>query len=120
MIETLLVLGAVAGLAFAGLMGSLVPVDTLLQAGGVITVVGLVTGVPTGFWYHVALYRALRPRGPLPARWWLHPVPLHARLRQEERFGVLRWFAIGGFGFAIVVVGCLVIVFGLTVAFVGL
>ena len=119
MVETLLVLGAVAGLAIASLLGSLVPVDALLYAGGVITLIGLATGVPTGLWYHVALYRTLRPRGPLPARWWLHPVPLHARLLREERRGVLRWFVIGGLGFGFVVIGCLVTVFGLVTAFVG-
>ena len=68
--------------------------------------------------YHVALYRTLRPRGPLPARWWLHPVPLHEKLRREERGAVLRWFWIGGLGFGVVVLGCLLIVLGLLVAFV--
>jgi hypothetical protein len=118
-IEVLLVIGAVGGLASVALLGALVPPDTLLYAGGVITSVGLAAGVPTGFWYHVSLYRALRARGPLPARWWLHPVPLHSRLREDERSGVLRWFVLGGIGFGVVVIGCGTVVLGLLVAFVG-
>lgn len=116
MIETLLVLCAVLGLAAVGLVGSLVPADALLTAGGVLTGIGLAIGVPTGFWYHVALYRVLRPRGPLPPRWWLHPVPLHGELRETERASVLRWFLVGGLGFGVVVLGCLLVVLGLVVA----
>jgi len=112
-IETLLVLGAVLGLAAAGLLATLVPIDVLLQLGGVITTVGLLIGVPTGFWYHVALYRTLRARGPLPSRWWLHPVPLHERLEERERDAVLLWFVAGGLGFGVVVIGCSVIVLAL-------
>jgi hypothetical protein len=118
-IEVLLVIGAVGSLACVAVLGSLVPPDTLLYAGGVIASVGLAAGVPTGFWYHVSLYRALRARGPLPARWWLHPVPLHSRLREDERSGVLRWFVLGGIGFGVVVIGCGTVVLGLLVAFVG-
>lgn len=118
-IELLLVIGAVGGLASVALLGALVAPDTLLYAGGVITSVGLVAGVPTGFWYHVALYRTLRRRGPLPARWWLRPVPLHSRLREDERSSVLRWFVLGGIGFGVVVMGCGTVVLGLLVAFVG-
>jgi len=112
-IETLLVLAAVATLCGVSLAASMIPPDALLYAGGVITGIGLLTGVPTGFWYHVALYRALRPQGPLPERWWLHPVPLHARLGESERRTVLRWFVAGGLGFFVVVIGCAVVVLGL-------
>ncbi len=118
MIETLLVIGTVLGLTVAGLLGAFVPVDMLLYAGGVLTGAGLVIGVPAGFWYHVALYRTLRPRGPVPARWWLHPVPLHAQLLEDERRGVLRWFVAGGLGFCVVVIGFGVTVLGLLAALV--
>ncbi len=119
MIETLLVIGTVLGLTVAGLLGAFVPVDMLLYAGGVLTGAGLVIGVPAGFWYHVALYRTLRPRGPVPARWWLHPVPLHAQLQEDERRGVLRWFVAGGLGFCVVVIGFGVTVLGLLAALVS-
>lgn len=117
MIEALLVFASVLGLAVAGLLGTFVPVEGLLYWGGVLTGVGLLIGVPTGFWYHVALYRTLRPRGPVPARWWLHPVPLHARLEEHERRGVLRWFVAGGLGFCVVVIGFGVTLLGLLAAF---
>jgi len=118
-IEVLVVLGVVAGLALFSLLGALIAPATLVYAGGVIAAFGLAAGVPTGFWYHVALYRVLRHRGPLPVRWWLHPVPLHSRLREEERSGVLRWFVLGGVGFGVVVIGCGTVVLGLLVAFMG-
>jgi hypothetical protein len=111
--ELLLVLGMVAGLAGMALLAAAVDPDVLLQAGAWITLAGLVTGVPTGLWYHVALYRALRARGPLPVRWWLRPVDLHPLLGDRERAPVLRWFVAGGLGFLVVVVGCSVVVLGL-------
>lgn len=116
-IETLLVVGAVAGTAIVALLASLVPPDTLLFSGGVITGVGLAIGVPTGIAYHVALYRVLRQKGTLPRGWWLHPVPLHGGLPAERRSSVLRWFVVGGLGFAVVVLGCAVVVLGLMVPF---
>ncbi|MGH0032352.1 MAG: hypothetical protein ACQGVC_21375 [Myxococcota bacterium] len=114
MIETLLVLGTLALLGGATLAGTLVPPDVLLQAGGIVTAAGLAVGVPTGFWYHVALYRALRPHGPLPGRWWIHPVALHIQLLEGERRSVLRWFVAGGLGFFVVVLGCAIAVLGLS------
>jgi hypothetical protein len=115
-IEVLLVIGAVGGLAAVAVLGALVPPETLLYAGGLITSVGLAAGVPAGFWYHVSLYRALRARGPLPARWWLRPAPLHSRLREDERSSVLRWYTLGGVGFGVVVMGCGTVVLGILVA----
>jgi hypothetical protein len=118
-IETLLVLTAVATLCAASWVAIHVPPDALLYAGGVITGIGLVVGVPTGFWYHVALYRVLRPRGPLPERWWLHPVPLHVHLEQTDRRSVLPWFVVAGLGFFEVVIGCVVVVLGLAMFWLG-
>ena len=68
----------------------------------------------------MALYRTLRARGPLPERWWLHPVPLHDRLEDAERRAVLRWFLIGGLGFGVIVIGCGLIAFGVVVQFLAL
>lgn len=111
--ETLLVLGVVAGLVGMALLAAVVEPDALLQIGAWITVMGLLAGVPAGFWYHVVLYRALRVHGPLPVRWWLRPVDLHALLHDHERGAVLRWFVLGGAGFLVVVIGCSVVVLGL-------
>jgi hypothetical protein len=111
-IETLAVVGVVGLLAGLGLVGPLVPPDQWMVAGAVITGVGLLAGVPTGFWYHVALHRCLAPRLALPPRWWLHPVALHPALRASERRAVLSWFTAGGVGFAIAVVGCAITLLG--------
>ena len=112
MVEALLVFGGVGLLALLGLVAPALDPMTVLLCGAGITGFGLVTGVPTGLWYHVVLYRCLRPRGPLPARWWVHPVALHAQLRPSERGPVLRWFFAGGVGFVFVVIGCIVVIAG--------
>ncbi len=112
MLEALLVFGGVGLLAVLGLVGPSLDPLTVLMSGAAITGFGLVAGVPTGFWYHVVLYRCLRPRGPLPPRWWVHPVGLHAELRPDERSVVMRWFVAGGIGFVFVVIGCVVVIAG--------
>jgi hypothetical protein len=82
----------------------------LLALGLVLAALGLLVGVPTGMLYHVRLRIALAAGGPLPARWWLHPTPLHQRLDADQRRWVLRPFYAGAAGFLAIVLGC-----GLTV-----
>ena len=84
---------------------AVLPWPWLLAAGAVTTGVGLAFGVATGFWYHVALARALAPAGALTPRWWLRPVPLHARLDEAGRQRVLPWFYAGAVGFVVTVAG---------------
>ena len=93
-------------LGAAGLAAPLLAAQTLVVAGFVGAAAGLLVGVPTGLWYHVVLYRFLRARGPLPERWWVRPVALHARLAPAERPSVLLWFYAGGAGFLLCVLGC--------------
>jgi hypothetical protein len=119
-IETLGVLAVVGTLAVVGVLGPLVPPEQWMLLGAVITGVGLLAGVPTGLWYHVALYRCLQPRTQLPPRWWLDPVALHGQLLPGERRGVLTWFTLGGIGFAIVVLGCALTVLGLLMQWLAL
>ena len=85
------------------------PIQWVLNAAILFLGVGFALGVPTGFWYHVALGRALRPRDQLPARWWLRPTALHGYLLPAERVGVLRWFYAGGIGFVLTAIGCIVL-----------
>jgi hypothetical protein len=106
MVESLLVLAAVACLAFLGLVAPLVPAAWWVEAGWICTAVGLLVGAPTGFWYHVKLRAILRQGGRPPPRWWLHPVAHHGRLAPEERPSVMLWFRLGGLGFAVAVLGC--------------
>ena len=90
----------------------LVPGDTVLVSGAILVVFGMLLGVPTGALYHVALYRALRPRGPLPARWWVAPLALHPRLEARERRRVMPWFWLGATGFVLTCLGCLLVAIG--------
>ncbi len=106
MVETLIALCSLVVLLLLGWLGPLVPLEWILWAGVVCTTLGMAIGVPTGVWYHVKLYAALRPRGALPERWWLHPVALHDRLDPEDRPQVLRWFYTGGVGFVVTALGC--------------
>jgi len=115
-VETLLTLCAVVLLALLGWLGPLVPLEWVLAAGIVCAALGLIIGVPTGAWYHVKLYTALRPHGALPQTWWLRPVPLHERLAPGERSEVLRWFYIGGVGFCVTALGCGLVILAVVLA----
>ena len=103
-----LVVGALATVAFV----RLVPGDTVLISGAVMVVLGMLVGVPTGVLYHVALYRRLRPRGPLPARWGLAPLKLHPRLEPCDRRSVMPWFWLGAAGFLATCLGCVLVAIG--------
>jgi hypothetical protein len=115
MLEVMLVL---ATLVIVGFLGFLATVLTprLMTAIGLWTLgAGLVVGVPTGFWYHVLLYRVLSPRIALPEKWWWTPVDLHPHLTRQELARLKPWFTIGGVGFALSVAGGLAAMAGLLV-----
>jgi hypothetical protein len=101
-IELILSLAIVAALC----VGFLVPLHWIAAAGAIGIVVGLLVGIPTGLWYHVALGRVLGARGELPERWWLRPTALHDALAPSELERVMPWFYIGGAGFALTIAGC--------------
>ena len=82
-----------------------VPWPSLLVAGMITAGAGLVFGVATGFWYHVALGRAVLATTSLPPRWWLRPATLHERLDAAARRYVMPWFYAGAVGFFVTVVG---------------
>jgi alkanesulfonate monooxygenase SsuD/methylene tetrahydromethanopterin reductase-like flavin-dependent oxidoreductase (luciferase family) len=92
---------------------AVVPWSWLLVAGTVTTSVGLGFGVATGLWYHIALARVLAPMKALTPRWWLRPVPLHARLDEAGRQRVLPWFYAGAAGFFVTVAGMALIALSL-------
>jgi hypothetical protein len=109
MFELLLVVALVAGVVLVGAA----PWPMLLAAGFVTTAVGLVFGVATGFWYHVALGRALAAAHALTPRWWLWPVPLHDRLDPTARRTVMPWFYAGAAGFFVTVAGIVLTALGI-------
>ena len=113
MLELLIVAALVAGVVLVAVL----PWSWLLVVGTATTGVGLAFGVATGFWYHVALARALSPVNGLTPRWWLRPVPLHERLDAAGRQRVLPWFYAGAAGFMVTVAGMGLMALGLAASF---
>ena len=109
--------GLIAGLVLAVLGGAslayaILPWEVAFGLGAALVAIGLAEGIPTGFAYHVLLYRRLHRRGALSPRWWLNPLAEHHRLRPEERPAVLALCYAGGAGFLIAMGGCLLLVIG--------
>lgn len=105
-IELLVAVGVLVALVAGAFVAALVPWTALFAFGVWSTVAGLALGVPTGFWYHIALARSIRPA---PPRWWLRPVSLHARLDPAGRRRVMPWFYAGAIGFMITVFGLVLV-----------
>ena len=109
-------LGIVLGLLVALVGGAAIltytPWDWLFGGGLALVGLGLLVGVPTGVWYHVRLYRAVRAKRAVPARWWVRPDKLHKELTDEERAVVMRPFYAGAAGFVISMLGCVFIAYG--------
>lgn len=106
--EAALVALAVAAMAAV----ALVPWTILVQAGALVTALGLALGVPGGVAYHLRLRAALRRRDALPPRWWVEPVRLHRHLSDEERRRVLPPFTLGAAGFVLTMLGCALVLLG--------
>ncbi len=87
--------------------------DAMIWGGVGLAGIGFAYGIPTAIVYHWLLYRALVRSGRLPARWWLSPTSHHDRIPLEERGRVFLWAALGGSGFAVIVLGILVASIGL-------
>lgn len=116
MLETTLVLTAAVALGLVALAAAVFSAHLVAALGIALLVLGLLVGLPTGFWYHVALYRILSPRVPLPQRWWLSPSNLHVHLTDAERRRIRPWYRIGGVGFVFCLAGGLVAIVGLWLA----
>lgn len=113
MIEIVFVLGALLFLGLIGLLTTLLTAQSIVEMGLWALAIGLLTGLPTGFWYHVVLYRLLSRKMALPRRWWLSPVHLHPRLGAEETARIRPWFLLGGFSFILSFGGGIVALTGL-------
>ena len=112
MMELGLTIGLLAVLVGGAATVSYVPWYYLFGGGAVMCVVGLVGGVPSGAIYHVVMYRLLRKSGPVPTAFWLRPTDFHVRLTDEERRRVRRWFFAGGAGFALAILGAVLVAIG--------
>ena len=113
MVELLIVLGLVVCLVAA----TIVAWTSLLMAGVLAAGAGLLFGVSTGLWYHVLLAKALIAAQALTPRWWLRPASLHDRLDEAGRQRVMPWFYAGAAGFAVTVVGLVLLALGITAGY---
>jgi hypothetical protein len=103
--ESLVVVGVLAAYALLGLL----PWDWLFGGGVLLVVLGMLIGVPASIWYHLRLYRSLKPRALLDRGWWLRPYRLHDRLLDSERGPVMWWFRFGAVWFVLAVLGCVMV-----------
>lgn len=115
MLEIALVLATIVAVGILGFLTTIFTPGLMTTIGLVMLALGLLLGVPTGFWYHVLLYRILSPRIALPPKWWWAPVDLHPLLTEQELARLKPWFTIGGIGFVFSIVGGLAAMAGLLV-----
>jgi hypothetical protein len=113
MLEIALVVSTLLSVALLGVLTTILTPHLMTEVGLWGLAAGLLTGVPTGFWYHVVLYRLLAHRMTMPARWWLSPVTLHPHLTDREAARIRPWFLAGGLGFALSLAGGLAAMAGL-------
>jgi hypothetical protein len=113
MIESLPVLAVVLTVGFLGIAASILTPPMITEMGLWLLIVGLLTGLPTGLWCHVLLYRALAPRQPLPPSWWRSPVQYHALLAPDQAARIKPWFPFGGIGYVLSLAGGLAAMAGL-------
>ena len=104
--ELAIVLGILAVLSGGLLAHARLSLEVLMLLGAGLVLLGLLIGLPTGFYYHVLLYRQLKDRMQLPERWWVRPQKLHSHLKKEELELLRPWFVTGGIGFLIICAGC--------------
>jgi len=116
MAEIVVALLVVAAVGLVGLLATALSPSFIVTLGLATLAAGLLLGVPTGFWYHVLIYRLAAAQGPVPARWWLRPSALHAGLTEAELRPIMRWYRIGGAGFVLSVAGGLVAIAGFLLA----
>jgi hypothetical protein len=116
MLESTLVLTAVAAVGLVVLLATVLttPVMIMLAVGALL--LGLVVSVPTGFWYHAVLYRIVSAKIAVPRKWWLSPSDLHVHLTDAEQRRIRLWYRLGGIGFVLSVVGGLAAIAGLLMA----
>ena len=87
--------------------------ESLFIVGIVMIAAGIAVGVPTGFVYHVQLYRALRSRNRLARGWVWRPFQHHQHLDRRDKRRVMPWAIVGGVGFFIIVIGQALLAAGL-------
>ncbi|MEK7851311.1 MAG: hypothetical protein AAB275_05470 [Deltaproteobacteria bacterium] len=78
----------------------------ILAAGVTLIAIGLILGVPIGFYYHLLLFQRKKLLGLELKGWWISPRRYHEYLPEKERRILNRWFWIGAVFFNIAMIGC--------------
>jgi hypothetical protein len=105
-IESLYAASVVLILLAMALAATLVPWVMLFELGAILTAAGFLACLPSSAGYHLALYRNLRPCGPLPRLWWLSPTACHRVLPPDRRRRVLVWYYCGISAVTTCLLGC--------------
>jgi len=99
----------IAGGIIAFLLGlgalAMLPWEMLRTVGFAGVILGMASGVPTGVWYHVELYRALVVARADRKGWIWNPVAFHRKVPRHARRRFLGWFYAGGLSFVVIVIG---------------
>ena len=115
MAEFLLSIAVVASLVMLTVLPRVVSMGGLLSVGVVCMAEGLVFGLPMALYYHLRLFRGLHSLGASTERWWVDPRPLQRALPEPEQRLLTRLFWLGGAGFLLTMVGCVVLASALLV-----
>ncbi|MGC4054385.1 MAG: hypothetical protein QM757_35325 [Paludibaculum sp.] len=115
MIELLFVPAILVVIGLTGLLTAVATPPRMVELGLGALALGLLIGIPTGWWYHVILYRALSGRMVLSPGWWQRPVGLHPLLLPDEFHRVRPWFVAGALGFILCFTGGVAAIAGMLV-----
>ncbi len=114
MVEVLIAVGIFMLLVFVAVGGELVQWYVFFIIGASMVGMGLTVGVVVGIRYHLALYRALAPMGILGPCWWWRPTSYNDHLPSANRRAVMSWFYAGVTSMVVVLVGCALILAGIS------
>ena len=106
MIEIAITLGLIGTIVGIAALFALVPWHILFGLGLTLIGVGMLIGVPTGFWFHVMLWRVMRERKIVQPGWWLRPIRVYEGLAVDDRRRMTPWMYAGGAGFVLALIGC--------------
>lgn len=85
----------------------------IMTTGTTFIALGLILGIPIGFYYHLLLFQRKKLLGRELKGWWISPRRYHEYLPEKERRILDRWFWIGAVFFNIAMTGCGLVVLGL-------
>ena len=105
MLVITLVLITLVVVGLGGVTAAVVAPSLIATVGASVLLLGLAMALPTGIWYHVAIYRCVSAKMPLPTTWWFSPAGLHVHLTEIEQQRIRPWYRIGGIGFVLCLIG---------------